>query len=73
LSFGYNPGTPEEKIISTWLEQRYHGPADDTKQPVDKMAAAKFNQLMATLAERLANAPQRPQWKVDSFFRRFVQ
>jgi Zn-dependent M28 family amino/carboxypeptidase len=71
LSFGYNPGTPEEKIISTWFEQRYHGPADDTKQPVDKMAATKFNQLMATLAERLANAPQRPQWKVDSFL--FVQ
>ena len=27
LSFGYNPGTPEEKIINSWLEQRYHGPA----------------------------------------------
>jgi Zn-dependent M28 family amino/carboxypeptidase len=73
LSFGYNAGTPEEKIVSQWFEQRYHGPTDDTKQPVDKMAAAKFNQLMATLAERLANASQRPQWKADSFFRRFVK
>jgi Zn-dependent M28 family amino/carboxypeptidase len=73
LSFGYVNGTPEEKIINAWFEQRYHGPTDDTRQPVDKVAAAKFNQLMAVLAEHLANAAQRPQWNVDSFFRRFVQ
>jgi hypothetical protein len=73
LSFGYDPGTPEEKIVNTWLAERYHGPADDTKQPVDKQAAAKFNVLMSTLAVRIANTPQRPQWKADSFFRRFVQ
>jgi hypothetical protein len=73
LSFGYADGTPEEKITKAWFEQRYHGPTDDTRQPVDKIAAAKFNQLMAVLAERLANTSQRPQWKADSFFRRFVQ
>jgi hypothetical protein len=42
-------------------------------QPVDKQAAARFNQLMATLTERIANAPQPPRWKQESFFRRFVQ
>ena len=73
LSFGYEPGTPEEKIRDNWFKERYHGPADDTKQPVDKQAAAKFNELMATLAVRIANAAERPHWNADSFFRRFVQ
>jgi hypothetical protein len=73
LTFGYDPGTPEEKVDNAWFEERYHGPADDTKQPVDKQAAAKFNVLMSTLAVRIADAAQRPQWKSDSFFRRFLQ
>jgi hypothetical protein len=51
----------------------YHGPSDDVNQPVDKEAAAKFNRLMATLAIRLADAPERPKWNDTSFFRRFVQ
>ncbi|MGA8593139.1 MAG: peptidase M28, partial [Bryobacteraceae bacterium] len=70
---GYDPGTPEEKIWDNWFKERYHGPADDTNQPVDKQAAAKFNELMATLAVRIANAAERPHWNADSFFRRFVQ
>jgi hypothetical protein len=73
LSFGYDPGTPEETIWQNWLKTRYHGPADDTNQPVDKQAAAKFNTLMARLAVQIANAPKRPQWKAGSFFRRFVR
>jgi Zn-dependent M28 family amino/carboxypeptidase len=73
LSFGYEPGTAEEKMVDAWFAERYHGPTDDTKQPVDKQAAAKFNALISTLAVRLADAPSRPQWKSDSFFRRFVR
>jgi hypothetical protein len=73
LSFGYNPDTPEEKMIDAWFKERYHGPTDDTKQPVDKPAAAKFNRLMATLAIQIADAAQRPKWNSDSFFRRFEQ
>jgi hypothetical protein len=72
LSFGYDAGTPEEKTVNSWFQERYHGPADDTKQPVDKQAAARFNQLMAALAVRIANADEAPQWNSDSFFRRFV-
>jgi len=73
LSFGYDSGSHEETLVNAWFEHRYHGPSDDLNQPVDKKAAAKFNQLMATLSERIANTQQRPRWKQDSFFRRFVQ
>jgi hypothetical protein len=73
LSFGYESGTPEETAVNEWFMKRYHGPADDATQPVDRAAAAKFNVLMATLARRIGDASQRPRWNPDSFFARFVQ
>src|SRR5438132_11510203 len=48
-NFGYDSGSDQETLVNAWFEQRYHAPSDDLKQPVDKQAAAKFNQLMATL------------------------
>ncbi len=72
FKFGYLKGTPEEKIFMDWLRTRYHAPSEDVKQPVDLVAAAQFNQIILELAERVANEPGRPQWKKESFFRRFA-
>ncbi len=72
FKFGYIPGSPEEKLHKDWLKNRYHAPSDDLNQPVDKAAAAQFNQIILHLLERVSNAPGRPQWKPDSFFRRFA-
>ena len=72
FKFGYLPGSAEEKLHKDWLKERYHAPSDDLQQPVDKTAAAEFNQIILNLAERVANAEGRPQWKPDSFFRRFA-
>jgi len=41
-------------------------------QPVEKDAAAQFNRVILELAQRVANEPERPQWKATSFFRRFA-
>ena len=71
MKVGYEPGTPEEKIAKTWLAERYHAPSDDLKQPVDRTAAGKFDRLTASLLMRVANDKQRPEWRADSFFRRF--
>lgn len=73
FKFGWLPGTPEEKLFNDWYKDRYHGPADDTTQPVDKAAAAQFDAILGKLALRLADASTRPTWKPDSFFRRFAQ
>jgi hypothetical protein len=73
FKFGYADGSPEEKTAKTWLKERYHAPSDDLNQPVDAPAAAQFNRLMLALGERVADTPERPQWKQDSFFRRFVK
>lgn len=72
FKFGWLPGTPEEKLFNDWYKDRYHGPADDTSQPVDKAAAAQFNDILGKLALRVADATSRPTWKPDSFFRRFA-
>jgi len=72
FKFGYLPGSPEEKLHKDWLKNRYHAPSDDLNQPVDKAAAAQFNQIILQLIERVADASARPQWKPDSFFRRFA-
>jgi Zn-dependent M28 family amino/carboxypeptidase len=72
FKFGYIPGTPEEKIFKAWYAERYHAPSDDLSQPVDLPAAAQFNAILENLALRVADADHRPEWKQDSFFRRFV-
>jgi Zn-dependent M28 family amino/carboxypeptidase len=71
FKFGFEPGTPEEKMHKEWLKKRYHAPSDDLMQPVDKLGAAKFNRILMDLISQTANASERPRWKPDSFFKRF--
>jgi Zn-dependent M28 family amino/carboxypeptidase len=71
FKFGWLPGTPEEKQFNDWYKERYHGVKDDANQPVDAAAAAQFNAILEKLVLRIADAPDRPSWKPDSFFKRF--
>jgi Zn-dependent M28 family amino/carboxypeptidase len=72
LKFGYEPGSPEEKIQKQWISTRYHAPSDDLAQPVDRQAASEFNAMVAELAAAIANLPEPPAWNASSFFRRFA-
>jgi hypothetical protein len=73
FKFGYEFGSPEEKIRREWVRDRYHKPSDDLSQPIDPAAAALFNRVLAQLLQRVADEPARPRWNADSFFRRFAQ
>jgi Zn-dependent M28 family amino/carboxypeptidase len=73
MSVGAEPGSPEQKILKDWLTQRYHAPSDDLNQPVDFAAAAKYEEIVRALLINIANDDHRPQWKPDSFFRRYAQ
>jgi Peptidase family M28 len=73
MKVGFEPGAPEQKIFKDWLTQRYHAPSDDLDQPVNLEAAAKYEEIIRDLLLRIADTPQRPQWKSDSFFRRYAQ
>ncbi len=73
VAMGVAPTTPEEKqLFQDWLTHRYHAPSDDLNQPVDLAAAGKYEDIVRELLIKIADTPQRPQWKADSFFRRFA-
>lgn len=72
MSVGYAPGSPEAATAKKWLTERYHAPSDDLNQPVDYEAAGKFEDIVAGLTIKVANNAQKPEWKSDSFFKRFV-
>jgi Zn-dependent M28 family amino/carboxypeptidase len=72
MSVAPEPGTPEVKIFKDWLTQRYHAPSDDVDQPVDLAAAAKYEEIVRALLINIANGDHRPEWKPDSFFRRYA-
>jgi hypothetical protein len=73
MSVAPEPGTAEQKIFKDWLTQRYHAPSDDVDQPVDLAAAAKYEEIVRALLINIANGDHRPQWKPDSFFRRYAE
>ena len=73
MDVGYKPDTPEQKVIGEWLQNRYHAPSDDTHQPVNLETAGKFERLVWDLLAFTANSGKTPDWKSDSFFKRFVQ
>jgi Zn-dependent M28 family amino/carboxypeptidase len=73
MKVGFEKGSPEQKIFKDWLTNHYHAPSDDLAQPVDLSAAAKFEEIVRGLMVRVAGDAQRPQWKQDSFFRRYAQ
>lgn len=72
MSVGFDLGTPEQKIFKDWLTNRYHAPSDDVNQPVDLKAAALYEEIARRLLIETANNAARPQWKPDSFFRRYA-
>jgi len=72
MDVGFELGTPEQKIFKDWLTNRYHAPSDDVNQPVDLKAAALYEEIVRRLLIETANSAARPQWKPDSFFRRYA-
>lgn len=72
MDVGFEPGSPEQKTFKDWLTHRYHAPSDDVNQPVDLQAAGLYEQLVYRLLVDVAHEDERPQWKADSFFRRYA-
>jgi Zn-dependent M28 family amino/carboxypeptidase len=72
VDIGFELGTPEQKIFKEWLTNRYHAPSDDVNQPVDLQAAATYEEFTRHLLISTANDAAKPQWKPDSFFRRYA-
>jgi len=71
MAVGCKLDTPQQKAIDEWLHNRYHAPSDDTQQPVNLETAGKFEGLVWDLLAFTANGEKTPEWKPDSFFKRF--
>jgi hypothetical protein len=72
MKVGYEKGSPDEAKAQEWLHSHYHAPSDDVSQPVDLATAAKFENIERALTVNIANSNARPQWKTNSFFRRYA-
>jgi Zn-dependent M28 family amino/carboxypeptidase len=72
MGVGFEKGSPEQEIFKNWRTQRYHAPSDDLDQPVDLAAAGKYEEIIHGMMVRAADNPGRPQWKANSFFRRYA-
>jgi Peptidase family M28 len=72
IDVGYDPGSPEQKVMKDWLTTRYHAPSDDLTQPVNLESAGLFEEVVRQLLISVANTDARPEWKPDSFFRRYA-
>jgi len=57
-----------EKGFKDFLSTHYHKPSDDLNLPIDYVAAAKFAQVNYEIARELADAKDRPMWKMGDFF-----
>ena len=73
MDVSFELGSPEQQTFKDWLTQRYHAPSDDVNQPVDFAAAAKYEEIVRSLLINVADGSQKPQWKAQSFFRRYAE
>ena len=73
VDVGASPDSPEAKTLSEWRHTRYHAPSDDVNQPVNLDTEAKYEEMIRRLVISVANDEHRPEWKPDSFFKRYAQ
>ncbi len=73
LAMGVGFDGSDRQVLLDWLHDRYHAPADDLKQPVDLATAGKYETIVRDLVLEVADRQPRPQWKPDSFFRRYAK
>jgi hypothetical protein len=73
LKYGFKSGTPEAEAEKAWRAGIYHSPQDGLDQPVLKAQGVRMTDYFIALARRIANAPVRPTWNDDSYFRRFAK
>lgn len=59
-------------MLQKWRRNPYHTPFDDVHQPVNLETAAKYEEIMMQLLLDVANDPHRPQWKPNSFYKRYA-
>lgn len=73
IDIGAPAGSADRSTLHEWLTTRYHAPSDDVNQPINLESAAKYEEVIRALLIDVANDEHRPEWKPDSFFRRYAE
>ncbi|MGE5177023.1 MAG: M20/M25/M40 family metallo-hydrolase [Hyphomicrobiales bacterium] len=73
VEFGPAGDSTLDAKTTRWERERYHQPSDDTRQPIVWAAADSFNRLFLGFVRDVADRPERPRWKGDSYFRRYAR
>jgi len=55
-------------IFESFLKEHYHRPSDDTGNPINYPAAARFTRINARAGEIVTNQAERPSWREGDFF-----
>jgi hypothetical protein len=62
------PGSAEEALMTTWLRERYHSPADGPDQPIDRSCVQSFSRILFEVTKEVADRSQAPRWNRQSVF-----
>jgi len=63
-----DPNVDALALFEGFLHEHYHKPSDDTHQPINYAAAARFTRINARIGEIVANQRERPAWHEGDFF-----
>ncbi|MGZ4809044.1 MAG: M28 family peptidase, partial [Thermoanaerobaculia bacterium] len=63
-----DPTVDAQKLQMFWIQNLYHTPKDDMRQPIDFTEGAMVADFAWRLGDAVANATARPQWKKGDFF-----
>lgn len=69
-----NVGFPGElrAMLQKWRQERYHTPSDDLQQAINLESVSKYEEFVRALLLDVANNPRPPEWKPNSFYRRYT-
>lgn len=63
-----DPSIDGRKIVTDWLQSRYHQAGDEAQQKLDYDSIARWAEANLYLVRAVANAKERPRWNKGDFF-----
>ena len=69
-----NVGFPGRLTVeqNEWRQRRYHSPSDDLQQPINLDTVIGYEEFVRAMVVDVANNSRRPEWKANSFYRRYA-
>jgi hypothetical protein len=63
-----DPAVDGRKIVTDWLQSKYHQAGDEATQKLDYDSIARWAEANLWLVREVANAKEKPRWNAGDFF-----